>query len=94
MRNVAGEILGAKLAVQKAIELGLKEITIFYDYLGIEMWPTHKWKANKKGTIDYVKFMEENADNINVKYRKVRSQIGIPGNEEADKLAKRAVGIK
>ena len=38
MRNVAGEIMGAMLAVEKAIELKLEKITLYYDYAGIENW--------------------------------------------------------
>ena len=34
MRNVAGELLGAQSAIQEAMNQGLPEITIFYDYLG------------------------------------------------------------
>ena len=40
MRNVAGEILGAMAAVKLAVEKGLPELAIYYDYLGIEMWAT------------------------------------------------------
>ena len=36
MRNVSGEILGAMAAVERAIELKLPEVTIYYDYMGIE----------------------------------------------------------
>ena len=53
MRNVAGEILGSMAAMRKALELGLREITIYYDYLGIEMGATGCWKRNKSGTIAY-----------------------------------------
>ena len=52
MRNVAGEILGSMAAVKKAIELGLKDISIFYDYAGIKAWAVGEWKRNKKGTIE------------------------------------------
>lgn len=94
MRNVAGEILGARLAVEKAIELNLKEITIYYDYLGIENWVTGKYTAKKEGTILYRDYMQKAKEKIDIKFRKVKGHIGIPGNEEADKLAKKAVGIK
>ena len=58
MRNVAGEILGSQMAVEKAISLGLKELTIFYDYMGIEMWATGAWKRNKEQTTKYHDFMQ------------------------------------
>lgn len=37
MRNVVGEVLGSVATITEAISFGLKEITIYYDYMGIEM---------------------------------------------------------
>ena len=48
MRNVAGEICGSMAAMKKAVKLGLKELVIYYDYMGIEMWAKGLWKRNKK----------------------------------------------
>ena len=36
MRNVAGEIEGAKLAMQFCIDNHIEEIDIYYDYEGVE----------------------------------------------------------
>lgn len=94
MRNVSGEILGSTAAIKKAIELGLDEITIFYDYLGIEMWATGRWKRNKSGTKAYHKFIKHVQDSIDIHFVKVKGHTGIEGNEEADKMAKKAVGIE
>lgn len=91
MRNVAGEIKGAIAAVTKAIELGLDNLDIFYDYQGIESWATGEWKCNKTATTEYGQFMK--TCGINITFHKVKGHSGIDGNEEADRLAKKAVGI-
>lgn len=93
MRNVAGEILGSMAAIEKALELGIKELVIYYDYMGIEMWATGGWKRNKSGTIAYYEFMQRIKSQIAITFTKVKGHSGIEGNEEADRLAKEAVGI-
>lgn len=93
MRNVAGEICGSMAAIRKAVELGLPEVTIYYDYMGIEMWATGAWKCNKKGTAAYRDYVAsgEKCDCDPFCKGKRTFQV-IDGNEEADMLAKQAVG--
>lgn len=93
MRNVAGEVLGSMAAVRRAVELGLKELVIYYDYMGIEMWALGLWKRNKKGTIAYYDYIQSVKGKIELRFVKVKGHSGVEGNEEADLLAKKAVGI-
>ena len=94
MRNVAGEIIGCQETCKKAIQLGIKDIDIFYDYAGIKEWATGSWKRNKEGTSQYYYFMQTIKPIININFRKVEGHSGNEGNDEADRLAKEAVGIK
>ncbi|MDO5155283.1 MAG: ribonuclease H family protein [Eubacteriales bacterium] len=93
MRNVAGEILGSQCAIDWAIQNGYPEITIYYDYEGIEKWATGIWKANKEGTIAYKTFIEERREKIQIHFQKVAAHTGVEYNEKADQLAKEALGI-
>lgn len=93
MRNVAGEICGSQKAVEKAIELGYPSITILHDYVGISKWPNDEWKTNKIGTQNYAKYIKSVKDKIAITFVKVAGHTNIPGNEEADRLAKESVGL-
>ena len=93
MRNVAGEILGSEQAINWAIEHGFSQVTIFYDYEGIEKWANGIWKANKPGTQRYQQFVKEKRENITISFQKVAAHTGVLYNEMADQLAKQALGL-
>lgn len=93
MRNVAGEIEAAKIAMNYCIENNIENLTLYFDYEGIEKWCTGVWKTNKEGTIEYKKFFDSIKNKLNVEFIKVKAHSGNKYNEEADKLAKRAIGL-
>ena len=94
MRNVSGEILGSIAAMKYALENNYKNIAIYYDYMGIEKWANQEWKANKEGTINYVKTVQDFKKHLNIHFIKVLAHSGDTYNDLADQLAKKAVGVK
>ena len=93
MRNVAGEITGATCAIELALELNMTKLTIFYDYQGIESWATGEWKCKNPYTKAYKDYIDSISGKIAITFQKVKAHSGIKGNEEADRLAKEAVGL-
>lgn len=91
LRNVSGEVLGAMKAVEFADKNNFKEVTIAFDYQGIECWALGTWKRNNKITASYHEFMKENMRNIKVKFKKIKGHSGNTYNDMADKLAKEAL---
>lgn len=94
-RNVAGEIFGALAAVKYAVEHPEYDgIVIYYDYMGIEKWAIGEWKANKKLTQYYADKMAKYRKQLPIVFMKVEAHTGDFYNEQADQLAKKAVGIE
>ena len=74
-----------------AVDKKIKEITLFYDYQGIESWATGDWQANLPYTQDYVKFYNKVKTLVKVNFVKVKAHTGVELNEVVDKLAKDAI---
>lgn len=91
LRNVTGEMLGAMYAVKWCEVNGYTAVKICYDYMGIEMWATGGWKANKSLTQKYAAFMRDSGSRIRITFQKIAAHTGDKYNEEADKLAKAAL---
>ncbi len=89
--NVAGEIKGAGYIINHAINLGIKKLHIFYDYIGIEKWWDYSWKANSKIGVIYQEFAKNNHDKIEIVFHKIKSHTNNKYNDMADFLAKEAL---
>ncbi|QQK07380.1 viroplasmin family protein [Miniphocaeibacter halophilus] len=92
-RNVTGEVFGSLYVINKAIEYGLKKIFVHYDYTGISNWALGNWKTNNELTKYYKNQFDILKNEIEVVFVKVKAHSGDKYNEEADKLAKKAVGL-
>ena len=94
-RQIPGEVFGALAAIEKAVELGVKHLVIFYDYNGIGHWATSgkRWKAESAIARRYVERYDELKEQIKVNFYHVKAHDEIEGNELADKMAKKEVGL-
>ena len=93
-RNVAGEIL----AVLQLCSYLLKnfpdcsDLTIIYDYAGIENWVTGAWKAKKDLTQHYRDYMHDVVmQHIHINFKHTKGHSGDEGNELVDMIANRSV---
>ena len=94
-RQIPGEVFGALAAIEKAIELGVKHLVVFYDYNGIGHWATSgkRWKAESAIARKYVERYDELSSQIKVNFYHVKAHDEIEGNELADRMAKAEVGL-
>lgn len=94
LRNVAGEMLGARIIAAKAWRLGMRRLTMFYDYEGVANWVTGDWKCKKRETARYSTIMQElMLKGLKITFKHVKGHSGILENEEVDRLAKLVVEI-
>ncbi len=85
-RQVAGELMAVREVLFWCKEQGISEISIYYDYKGVEEWVTGAWKAKNpitKSYRDYVHSMD-----LKINWIKVKSHSGDYYNDMADKLAR------
>jgi len=104
MRQIAGELLGAEKAIDYAINQGEFEVVIFYDYAGVELWTKSKaeggWAAKNKFTQQYQENIANYQNQIDIYFVKVKAHVPKyksnfhnKCNQEADQLAKQALGL-
>lgn len=97
MMNVGGEILAAWAGLYMIAKFWKDnnpsekiDLTITYDYQGIEDWVTGAWRAKKPATKWYAqvcRYLRDLNPNMRLSYNKVEGHTGVKGNVEADRLA-------
>lgn len=90
-RNIAGEIMGSKLAIDHCMANGLKSVEIYHDYEGIGAWADGRWKANNPLTKGYRDYVADARKRMDIRFVKVKAHAGNKYNELADRLAKKAL---
>lgn len=85
-RNVAGEILAILKAIQWCQSQGITEMTIYFDYQGLESWATGAWRTKLPYTQAYTQAVNESG--ITIHWVKVKAHSGNPENDLVDQLAK------
>ncbi|MBI5402105.1 MAG: reverse transcriptase-like protein [Ignavibacteriae bacterium] len=86
--QIAGEIKAVTESINWCNENGVKEVTIYYDYKGLEKWASGKWKTKKAVSQEYYGFMKNNS--LKIHWVKIESHTGKKWNEYADRLAAKA----
>ena len=94
LRNVAGEIKGAELAIEYCKKQGIDSVVIYHDYLGVGKWADDEWKANLDMTKAYKSFIRECRKTMRINFVKVKGHSGDKYNDMADALAKAALNSK
>ena len=51
-------LLAAMYVMKYAVDHGIPECSLYYDYMGIEMWATKRWKRNNALTQQYAAFYD------------------------------------
>jgi len=88
-RQVAGELKAATETINWCEKNLVDEITIYYDYDGVRKWAKGEWKSKKPVAKEYAEFMK--TIKIKIHWVKIKSHTGAYWNEEADRLASRAI---
>lgn len=90
-RQIDGELYAVLEGLKYIKSIGLKNIEIIYDYIGIEKWAKNEWKAKSLVALEYIERLKE-FSNINIKFTKIKSHSGLcEWNDYVDNLAKNSL---
>lgn len=90
LRNVAGELEGAKKAMKFAQLNKIEFLTLYHDYEGVAAWALGHWKANLPLTQEYKIFIEDIKKTVHLEFIWVKGHSGDYYNDMVDKLASTA----
>lgn len=93
LRNVAGELLGAELAIEYCKKHGISKLAIHHDYEGIGAWADDVWKAKLPETKAYRNYVFDSREILDIKFIKVKGHSGNKYNDRADYLASKALSV-
>jgi ribonuclease H-related protein len=85
-QQIGGELSATMRVISWCKQQNVKEIDIFYDYVGIENWATGKFKLEGEMQEGYAKYIKNSG--IKIYWHKVASHTGNYWNDVADELAK------
>lgn len=91
LRNFAAELQGAMEVIKWAVSYGKKSIKLYYDYEGIEKFANGEWTAKNAFAKEYVSFIDDARNSIDLKFVKVPAHSGIEYNERVDAIAKQSL---
>lgn len=90
--NIVGELESVKVAINKAKDKGCKNIAIYHDLKNIALWASGEWQAKNEYTQEYVRYMEEMSQELNICFVKVKAHSNESVyNDLADEAAKGAI---
>ena len=89
-RQVAGELAAVRAALNWCVAHSVNEVSIYYDYFGVEKWATGQWKRNQPLTKEYARFVAHCP--VKIHWHKVDSHTGDRWNDRADALARQGAG--
>ena len=88
MWNVGGEIWGVLAGSDYIInQYKVKDISLYYDYIGLGKWATGEWRTKNPATQSYARYMKNIMNDYNLTLNKVPGHSNILLNEVADKYA-------
>ena len=80
------------MAINKAKDKGCKNIAIYHDLKNIALWASGEWQAKNEYTQEYVRYMEEMSQELNICFVKVKAHSNESVyNDLADEAAKGAI---